>query len=220
MGPWGLAAAGLGLAAYSLLAWGLMAWAPDRAWTVLALFGPVLAVLTAAGLKQRHAPTLAGCVALALLLVVVWRRGGVDINRLYVLQHAVMHLLLAGTFAVTLRPGHKALITAMAETVHPEALPHGVQVYTRQLTVAWMLFFLGMIGLSLLIYATLPWTWWSFFCTVLTPAAAGAAFVGEYAYRRWAHPEFERVSMQRAVQAWRTRSSRAGGTNSATGGAA
>ena len=208
MAPWGMAAAGLGLAAYSLLSWGLMAWAPDRAWTVLALFGPVLAALTLAGLQQRHLPSLAGCAALAVMLVVVWRRGGVDVNRLYVLQHAVMHALLAGTFALTLRPGQKALITAMAERVHPEALPPGVQVYTRQITLAWLLFFVGMIVLSLVIYATAPWPWWSFFCTVLTPALAIAAFVGEYGYRRWAHPEFERVSMQRAVQAWRTRASR------------
>ena len=104
--------------------------------------------------------------------------------------------------------GQKALITAMAERVHPEALPPGVQVYTRQITLAWLLFFVGMIVLSLVIYATAPWPWWSFFCTVLTPALAIAAFVGEYGYRRWAHPEFERVSMQRAVQAWRTRASR------------
>jgi uncharacterized membrane protein len=208
MAPWGMAAAGLGLAAYSLLSWGLMAWAPDRAWTVLALFGPVLVALTAAGLQQRHLPSLAGCAALAVLLVVVWRRGGVDVNRLYVLQHAVMHALLAGTFAVTLRPGRKALITAMAERVHPDALPPDVQAYTRRLTVAWMLFFVGMIGVSLVVYAAAPWAWWSFFCTVLTPVAAGAFFVGEYLWRRWAHPDFERVSMQRAVQAWRTRSSR------------
>jgi uncharacterized membrane protein len=203
MTAWGAAAAGLGLLAYSVLSWALMAYAPDRAWTVLALFGPVLVALALVGLHKRHLPTLAGCVALGLLLLWVWMRGGVDVNRLYVLQHAVMHALLGWTFASTLRPGHLAMITAMAERVHPDPLTPAVRAYTRSLTVAWVLYFAAMVVVSLALYATAPWPWWSFFSTVLTPIAAVAFFVGEYAFRRWSHPEFERVSMQRALQAWR-----------------
>lgn len=206
MSGWGLAAAGLGLAAYSLLSWALMAWAPDRAWTVLALFGPLLAGLGLAGLHRRHGPTLLGCALLALLLLWAWQRGGVDINRLYVLQHAAIHALLGWTFAFTLRPGSLALITAMAERVHPQPLSDAERRYTRALTQAWALFFGGMIVVSLALYALAPWAWWSFFCTVITPAAAVAGFVIEFAWRRWRHPEFMPVSMQRAMQAWRDNS--------------
>lgn len=205
MSTWGLAAAGLGLLAYSVLSWGLMAQAPDRAWTVLALFGPLLAALALAGWQRRHVPTLAGCAVLALVLLWVWQRGGVDVNRLYVLQHAAMHAVLGWVFAITLRPGSTPLITAMAERVHAEPLPPAVRAYTRRLTRAWALYFAAMIVGSLLLYAVVPWAWWSFFCTVLTPAAAVAGFVGEHVWRRWRHPDFERVSMQRAIRAWRER---------------
>ena len=91
----------------------------------------------------------------------------------------------------------------VAERVHADPLDPGVRDYTRRLTAGWVLFFVGMIAVSLVLYALAPWGWWSFFCTVLTPGAAVAAFVGEYAWRRWRHPEFEPVSMQRAIQAWR-----------------
>lgn len=208
MSRWAVGAAVLGLVAWSLLSWLLMAHAPDRAWTVLALFGPLLAGLAAAGLQRRHAPTLAGCAALALLLLWVWQRGGVDVNRLYVLQHAAIHALLAWSFAITLRPGATALITLMAERVHSQPLPQAVRDYTRRITQAWVLFFVGMVVLSLLLYGLAPWPWWSFFCTVLTPAAAVAGFVVEYLWRRWRHPEFERVSVPRAIRAWREQGSR------------
>ena len=77
---------------------------------------------------------------LAVVLVAVWQRGGVDVNRLYVLQHAAIHALLGWTFAITLRPGSLALITAMAERVHPQPLSDGERRYTRALTQAWALF--------------------------------------------------------------------------------
>jgi uncharacterized membrane protein len=200
---WGAAAAGLGLVAYSLLSYVLMAYAPDQAWTVLALFGPVLAGLALAGLHRRHGPTLVGCAVLALVLVVVWRRGGVDVNRLFVLQHAVMLGLFGWVFALTLRPGAKALITAMAEHVHLNPIPPAVRAYTRRLTVVWVWYFFGMIAVSLAVYAWAPWPWWSFFCAVVTPGVAVAVFVVEYLWRRWRHPDFEPVSFQRALNAWR-----------------
>ncbi|MFT3817425.1 MAG: hypothetical protein QM750_07350 [Rubrivivax sp.] len=208
MSRWGMAAAGLGLAAYSLLSWALMAWAPDHAWTVLALFGPLLAGLALAGLQRRHRPTLAACALLALLLLWVWQRGGVDVNRLYVLQHAAIHALLGWTFGITLRPGATPLITAMAVHVHAQPLSAHERAYTDALTRAWTLFFVAMIAVSLALYLLAPWAWWSFFCTVLTPAAAVAGFAVEYAWRRWRHPEFQPVSVQRAIRAWKEQTSR------------
>jgi uncharacterized membrane protein len=199
----GVAAAGAGLVAYSVLSWGLMARSPEHAWTVLALFGPLLAALALAGWQRRHGPTLAGCALLAVVLVVVWQRGGVDVHRLYVAQHAAVHAALGWVFAITLRTGSTPLITALAERVHAEPLAPALLGYTRRLTTAWVGFFIGMIVASLLLYALAPWEVWSFFCTVLTPAAAVAGFVGEHAWRRWRHPEFERVPMHRAIGAWR-----------------
>ena len=117
-------------------------------------------------------------------------------------QHAALHALMGFGFGITLRPGATPLITQLAERLHQEFTPE-MRLYTRQLTAAWALYFVGMIAVSALLYLSAPWSWWSFFCNILTPLAAVLFFVGEYAWRYHRHPEFERVSMAQAVQAWR-----------------
>ena len=204
MPSWRLVAAAAALAGYALLSYALMAYAPDRPWSVAALFGPLLLAMTIGGLVRRHAPTLLACAALAAIVVVLLvRGGGADVNRLYVLQHAAVHASLGWTFAMTLRPGATPLITMMAERVHTHFTP-AMRAYTGWLTRAWVLFFFGMIGVSLLIYALTPWAWWSFFCSVLTPLAAIGFFIGEHVLRYRRHPDFERVTMAQAVRAFRT----------------
>jgi len=198
-----LLAATAALVAYSLLAYGLMTHAPDRPWTVAALFGPLLLGTAAAGVQRRHWPTLAGCAALAALLALAVQRGGVEIKSLYVLQHAALHAVFGWSFGITLRPGATPLITAMGERVHRDFTP-AMRAYTRRLTAAWALYFAAMIAVSLALYASVPWSWWSLYCNVLTPLAAVAVFVGEHLLRRWRHPEFEAVSLHRAWRAFRT----------------
>jgi uncharacterized membrane protein len=196
-----------GAAAIAALAFSshwLMVHAPDRAWTVAALFGPLLAALAVAGWKKRHAPTLGFCAAAAALLAIVVARGGVaDVSRLYVLQHGAIHLVLAWSFAMTLRGGATPLITMLAGRVHATPITPAMQAYTRRLTAVWAGYFVAMIAASLLIYALLPWPVWSFFCNLFTPASAGALFVGEYLWRYRRHPEFERASIAAAVRAYR-----------------
>jgi uncharacterized membrane protein len=200
---WQLAAAGALLAAYALGSHWLMVHAAKEPWAVAALFGPLLLAIAAGGWRRRHLPTLAFCAALlALLVMVVWRGGVADINRMYVLQHAGIHAALAWLFASTLRPGGTPLISALAQSVHRQFTP-AMQRYTRSLTAAWALYFVAMIAISLLIYALAPWDWWSLFCNVGTPLAVGVFFVAEHLLRYHWHPEFERLSMRGAVQAWR-----------------
>ena len=202
MPNWRIVAAGGALAAYALMSYALMAWWPDRVWSVAALFGPMLVPMFAAGLARRHAPTLLGAAALTALLVAVVMRGGADVNRLYVLQHAAVHALLACAFGVTLRPGSTALITMMAQRIHTDFTP-AMRIYTRQLTAVWTGYFVAMIVLSLALYLLAPWAGWSFFCTVLTPLSAVLFFVGEHFWRYHCHPEFERVTLGRVLRAWR-----------------
>lgn len=202
MPHWRIVAVAAALVAYALMSYALMAWWPGRVWTVAALFGPLLVSMFIGGLARRHSPTLLGAVALTALLVAVVLRGGADINRLYVLQHAAIHAMLASSFAITLRPGSTALITMMAGRIHSQFTP-AMQVYTRRLTALWVAYFVAMIVLSLTLYLLAPWVWWSFFCGVLTPLAAVLFFVGEHFWRYHRHPEFERVTLGRVLQAWR-----------------
>ncbi len=199
---WAVAAVLLGYAGLST--W-LMTHAPGEPWTIAALFGPLLVALAAGGIKRRHAPTLLLCAALVAALVAVVARGGVDINALYVAQHAFMHLALAATFGVTLRAGSTPLITAAAERVHIHFSP-AMRAYTTWLTKLWVAYFLGMVLVSLLVYTLAPWSWWSLFCNVVTPGAAIGLFVGEHLVRQIRHPDFEPITLAgvaRAFQAQR-----------------
>jgi uncharacterized membrane protein len=200
---WRIAAAAAAISAYALLSHWLMVHAADRPWAVAVLFGPLVAVVGGAG-WQRRQPWVLGAFALAVAgLAGVVATGGVDdINRLYVLQHAGVHLALAASFGLTLRPGSKPLITAMAETVHLQVTP-AMRAYTRRLTGLWTAYFIAMVALSGTLYAFAPWPWWSLYANVLTPLSAALLFVGEHAVRYLRHPDFERVSLGTAITAYR-----------------
>lgn len=200
-----LLAAAAALAAYAVLSHALMVHAPDRPWAVAAVFGPLWAAVVLSAWAQRQRAVLAACALVAAGVAVVVAQGGVrDIQLMYVLQYTGMHWMLAWGFASTLRPGHKALITTMAERVHTR-FPEAMRVYTRQLTAAWAIYFIGMSVLSWAIYLAAPWPVWSLFCNMLTPLAVGTFFIAEYFWRYWRHPDFERVSFKLMAQAWRTR---------------
>jgi uncharacterized membrane protein len=199
---WKLAAAGLALAAYGVLSHVLMVHFAQAPWAVAALFGPLLAAVGGAAWLRRQWPVLLACAALvAWLAWLVWQGGVEDINRMYVLQHAGIHLALAWTFAVTLKPGSTPLITALAERLHRQFTP-AMRAYTRWLTGLWVAYFGGMVLVSAAIYALAPWPWWSVFCNLLTPLFAAGLFVGEHIVRYVRHPEFERVSLRAAFSAY------------------
>ena len=204
---WRPAAAVVGLVVYALLSNWLMVHAANQAWTVALLFGPLLLAIAALGWQRRQRLTLLACAGLMLVLaVLVWRGGAVDAQRLYVLQHGAIHLALAWSFALTLRGETKPLITALAQGVHSrlgQTFTPMMAGYTRGLTALWAGYFLAMLVVSALLYLMAPWPLWSLFCTVLTPLSAVALFVVEHVWRYHRHPEFPRVSMQAAFEAYR-----------------
>ncbi len=201
---------GLAVAAYALLSHGLMLYAATAPWAVAALFGPLLLPLLGLAWRQRQPLLLALALAGAVALVFIVAAGGLgDVHRLYVAQHAGMHAALGFAFAWTLRPGQTAMVTLMARRLH--AITPDMVVYTRRVTRLWVGYFGGMAGLSLAVFALAPWAWWSLLANVLTPAAIGALFIGEYALRYRLHPEFERVSLADMVRAARQTSATGGG---------
>jgi uncharacterized membrane protein len=200
---WRLVGTVAALGAYAIVSHQLMVHAPDRPWSVAALFGPLWAAVALGAWLRRHRPTLLACAVALTLVVTVVARGGVeDIHLMYVLQHAGIHAALAWAFGLTLRAGSVPLITAVAERVHDTLTP-ALRQYTRRLTQLWAAYFAGMIAFSLLLFATAPWPWWSLYCNVATPLAVLALFVGEHLWRRLSHPEFERVSLLRVLHAYR-----------------
>ena len=196
----------LGLAAaagYAALCYWLMLHAANAPWAVAALFGPWLVPLLALSWRRRQPLLLAAALAATVALVLWVAAGGLgDVKRLYLLQHVAIHAALALGFGSTLRAGSRPLIGALALRVHGHLTPT-MDAYTRRVTTAWTVYFGGMAVLSLLVYALLPWTAWSLLANLLTPLSLVAMFIGEYILRyRW-HPEFERVTVQQMLGAFR-----------------
>jgi len=164
-----------------------------------------LIALGYSGALQWFAPLqpVLAVVGVALLAATVLRGGVQSMQRMYVLQHAGMHLALAWAFASTLRPGRTPLVTTLALRVHARLTP-AMQRYTQRLTVVWSGYFVGMIAASATLYALAPWSWWSLFGNVLSPLLATGLFVLERLWRHRRHPEFGRASLAAAWQAWQT----------------
>lgn len=204
MPSWRALAVALALAGYALLSHLLMVFAAEEPWAVVVLLGPLLLGASALALQQRHLPSLLACMITACGLW-AWLSAHDGLHRiehLYLLQHAGIHFALACVFAATLRRGATPLITAFAQRLHRTMTPALLR-YTRHVTWLWSVYFGVMVALSLGLFAAAPWWWWSVFANLVTPVAAGALFVGEYLLRYRLHPEFERVTLQQALQAYR-----------------
>lgn len=198
----------LALVAYALLSHWLMVHASDSPWAIAFLLAPLLLVFGGMAVARRRWDLLA--LIGAGLVGVEWlvsRSGGLggfgDVNRLYVLQHAVINLVLGAMFAATLLPGRVPLITAVALRVHGSGMQAAKYPYTRQVTVAWALYFFGLVAVSFPLYAFCDWAIWSTFSNLVNPVLAAALMFGEWRLRYWLHPEFERVSIGAAIRAFR-----------------
>ncbi len=189
-------------ALYALLAHALMLHAADAPWAVAALFGPLLLPLLGLAWRGRSMLLLMLALLGAAALVAVVAAGGLgDVRRLYLAQHAGVHLALGLGFASTLRPGRVALISRMARRLH--RLTPAMLHYTRQITWLWVVYFWAMSAVSVAVYSLLPWAAWSMLANLLTPLVMAVLLGGEVLLRYRLHPEFDRVSLADMARAWR-----------------
>lgn len=101
---------------------------------------------------------------------------------LYFLQHAASNLGLAGFFGHTLGRGSKPLVSRMAETVFG-ALSPAMTRYTRQVTIAWTIFFAATVLVSALLFCFSSIEVWSFFANILSLPLLALMFTLEYRVR-------------------------------------
>lgn len=194
----GIAAA----AAYAVLSYGLMVSSADRAGVLLAWMAMPWGLSLWAATRRRQWPTSAGLIALGLAALQIADHGGAaDVQRLYVLEHAGIHLLLCAHFALTLRPGQLSLVGGIAQRVHG-SLNDDLVAYCQRVTLIWVVYFLTMSLLSVWVYQAGSWRAWSMLANLITPVAIALLFVGEHALRYRLHPEFERASLMDAARAY------------------
>ena len=91
------------------------------------------------------------CAGVGLLLWGFWGTLERNFSWVYFLQHAGTYAMLAAVFGVTLARGRQALCTRFAEVVHGSLTPEEVR-YSRQVTLAWMLFLLAISLVSSILF--------------------------------------------------------------------
>ena len=181
----------------------LMVHVPDSPWSAVALLVPMLAVACAwAWHAQQRLLSAIAAAAIAFLLFQAATGHPVAAEKLYVAQHVVVHGCLALWFGASLRRGQTPFISRLAARVHRQLTPP-MQTYTRHVTLAWTIYFVLMVLVSLALFAFAAFEAWATFANLLTPIALALMFGGEYLLRYQLHPEFERVTMMDAIRAYR-----------------
>lgn len=145
-------------------------------------------------------PLLAAAVAL-------WISRGVLVRHYewgLFLEHALVNGALGWVFGRTLARGREPLCSRFAAMVHGRPLAPEVAAYTRRITAAWTSFFVVVVTVSALLFATASLDTWSTFANYLTLPLAVLMFVGEHACRRIALPHVRRSSIVESFRAYRS----------------
>jgi len=167
-------------------------------------FAPPLAIALAAALRS---PRRAWLLPLwALVVLALWfSRTPLALHFAWglFLEHVSFNLAMALLFGRTLAAGRVPLCTQFAAMIHGGALTPAVARYTRQITLAWTLFFVAIAGVSTLMFAIAPILAWSTFANYLALPLVAVMFVAEHACRRFVLPGEPRAGMLDAIRAYR-----------------
>ena len=127
---------------------------------VAVALAPTVAFLLWLSWRSLPRPAMLGLsLSMGGLLWAAWPSLEQNFNWLYYLQHAGTNALLAMAFGATLAPGRQPLISRLAESLRGD-LPAAVARYTRQVTLAWTVFFIAiaLISSALFFFASIA-TW-------------------------------------------------------------
>lgn len=169
---------------------------------LLAIAPVVLTALVLAWRASRRLLMLGMVLLLCVALWAVWPALEHHFGVVYWLQNAGVLLVLCIVFGRTLLAGQKPLCTRFAEAVHPPLTPQH-EIYARQVTVAWTLFFAVMVLISTLLFFLAPLATWSVFANFMTLPLVALMFVAEYRVRRRLLPNLRNTHILDAVRAFR-----------------
>lgn len=197
----------LGIAAlvigYPLLAHYTNASAHNDKLGALVSIAPVVLIALILAWKSTKRLVMLGVLVLSCVaLMTGWSLLEHHFGLVYWLQYVGMQLILFMTFARTLINGRQPLCTRFAEAVHAPLTPQH-EIYARQVTVAWALFFAAMALTSTLLFFLAPLTTWSFFDNFLTLPLVALMFIAEYWVRRYTLPKIPDMHILDAVRAFK-----------------
>ncbi len=150
-------------------------------------------------------------LALAVLAVAICAGGFTVRPELTMsLMPALVNLLLARLFQMTLEQGSEPLISRIARIArHNGPLPAELTIYTRRLTIAWALFFFILAVNSLLLAAFARIETVMLFANTLNMIFIGLFFVIEnlyrlMRYRHYSHTPLRHLIKTIAAHGWQT----------------
>lgn len=117
------------------------------------------------------------------------------------IPHATAYLFLLWWFGRTLAPGMEPMVTRFARRVH-SVLPPDMERFTRNVTIAWCVFFAAQLIISALLFAFGSLDTWSAFVNLLNLPLLGLMFAGQLIYRNVRHPGFPRATAWQAIEAF------------------
>ena len=162
-------------------------------------------VLTALVLAWRSARRQLMMGMVLLLCVVLWAGWSAlehHFGVVYWLQNAGVLLVLCIIFGRTLLAGQKPLCTRFAEVVHAPLTPRH-EIYARQVTLAWTLFFAAMVLISTGLFFLAPLATWSVFANFMTLPLVALMFIVEYRVRIRVLPHMRDTHIMDAVRAFK-----------------
>lgn len=174
---------------------------------LVAIAPVVLIALVLAWRSPRRIIMLSVLVLSCVALWAGWSTLEQHFGLVYWLQNVAMQLILFMTFARTLIAGRQPLCTRFAEALHAPLTPQH-EIYARQVTVAWTLFFAAMALASTLLFFLAPLAVWSVFANFLTLPLVALMFIAEYWVRRWVLTDMPHTHILDAVRAFRNTSAR------------
>lgn len=174
---------------------------PPAVGAALSLIPVGLLALWAARRTRHRVVILAAIAAAVLALFLGWNGLERHFPDLFFIEHAGANLVLGILFGRTLAQGREPLCTRFARVIHGD-LPPEVVRYSRQVTVAWTVFFAVLCVLSCALYFLRFIEAWSLLANILTPFLVGAMFVIEYGVRMRVLPHWERVGILASVRAF------------------
>ena len=169
---------------------------------LLAIAPVVLTALVLAWRATRRLLMLGMVLLLCIALWALWPALEHHFGVVYWLQNAGVLLVLCIVFGRTLLAGQKPLCTRFAEAIHPPLTPRH-EIYARQVTVAWTLFFAVMLLISTLLFFLAPLATWSVFANFMTLPLVALMFIAEYRVRKRVLPGLPHTHILDAVRAFR-----------------
>jgi uncharacterized membrane protein len=142
--------------------------------------GPLIALLAAA--------------ATAYLLRSFWPLFAQNFSIVYLLQQAGFYSIMAFTFGRSLLDNRVPLCTQLADRVHGPLSALELR-YTRNVTIAWVMFFLANLAATFLLYRFASLRIWSLFVNFCSLPLILLMFVAEYLVRRRVLPQVQRSGL-------------------------